>query len=88
MDHPSDVENIDFEAEFECLMIADTEDADADTALGQHEEVPRQIFLSIDNMHLDGMTVPLPPLPPPEEVATPVDQGLTYIQDMFDLDVL
>ena len=34
---------IDFEAEFECLMIADIEDADADT-MGQHEKVPRQCF--------------------------------------------
>ena len=29
VDHPNDVENIDIEAEFECLMIADIEDADA-----------------------------------------------------------
>ena len=43
MDYPNDVENIDFEAELECLMIADIEDADADTMLGQHEEAPRQI---------------------------------------------
>ena len=79
VDHPDDVENIDFEAEFECLMIADIEDADADTMLGQHEEVPRQMLLSIDNVDLDGTTVPLPPQPPPEEVATPVDHGSTYI---------
>ena len=78
-DHPNDVENIDFEAEFECLMIADIEDADADTTLGQHAEVPRQMFLSIDSAHLDGMTVPLPPQPPPEEVATPVDHSSTYM---------
>ena len=70
VDHPDDVENIDFEVEFEYLMIADIEDADADTILGQHEEVPRQMLLSIDNVDLDGMTVPLPPQPPPEEVAT------------------
>ena len=88
MDHPNDVENIDFEAEFECLMIADIEDADADTMLGQHEEVPRQMVLSTDNADLDGMTVPLPPQPPPEEVTTPVANGSTYIQDMFDLDVV
>ena len=69
-------------------IFADIEDADADTMIGQHEEVPRQMFLSIDNLDLDGMTVPLPPQPPPEEVATPVDHGSTYIQDMFDLDVL
>ena len=68
--------------------FADIEDADADTMIGQHEEVPRQMFLSIDNLDLDGMTVPLPPQPPPEEVATLVDHGSTYIQDMFDLDVL
>ena len=43
-------------------MIADIEDADADTMLGQHEEVPRQMLLSIDNVDLDGMTIPLPPL--------------------------
>ena len=41
VDHPNDVEYIDFEVEFEQLMIADIEDADADTMLGQHEEVPR-----------------------------------------------
>ena len=76
-------------------MIADIEDADADTLFGQHEEVPRQMLLSIDNadldgmiVPLDGMTVPLPPQLQPEEVATPVDHGLTYIWDMFDLDVL
>ena len=34
VDHPNDVENIDLEAEFECLMIADIEGADADTILG------------------------------------------------------
>ena len=61
VDHPNDVENIDFEVEFEHLMIADIEDADADTTLGKHEEVPRQILLSINNVDLDGMTVPLPP---------------------------
>ena len=88
VDNPNDVENIDFESEFEHLMIADIEDADADTILGQHEEVPRQMLLSIDNADLDGMMVPLPPQLPPEEVATPVDHGLTYIWDMFDLDVL
>ena len=33
VDHPNDVENIDFEMEFEWLMIADIEDADADTML-------------------------------------------------------
>ena len=32
--------------------------------LGQHEEVPRQMFLSVD-VHLGGMPVPLPPQPPP-----------------------
>ena len=69
-------------------MIGDIEGADADTTLGQNEDVPRQMFLSIDNVHLDGMTVPLPPQPQPEEVATPVDQDSTYIQDMFNLDVL
>ena len=79
VDHPDDVENIDFEAEFECLMIADIEDADADTMRGQHEEVPRQMLLSIDNVDLDGTTVPLPPQPPPDEVATPVHHGSTYI---------
>ena len=68
------------------ILLIDIEDGDADTMLGQHEEVPRQMLLSIDD--LDGMTVPLPPQPPPEEVATPVDHGLTYIQDMFNLDVL
>ena len=69
-------------------MIAHIEDTDADTMLGQHEEVPRQLFLSIDNADLAGMTVPLPSQPPPEEVATSVNHGLTYIQDMFNLDVL
>ena len=88
VDHPNDEENIDFEAEFECLMIADNEDADADTMLGQHEEVPRQMVLSTDNADLDGTTVPLPPQSPPEEVATPVENALTYIWDMFNLDVL
>ena len=43
VNHPNDVEIIDFEVEFECLMIADIEDADADTMLGQHKEVPRQM---------------------------------------------
>ena len=79
VDHPNDVESIDYETEFEQLMIADIEDADADTMLGQHEE---QIFVSTDNADLDGMTVPMPPLtplPPPEEVATPVANDLTYI---------
>ena len=86
VDHPSDVENIDFEAEFEQLMIADIEDADANTMLGQHEE---QTVVSTDNADLDGMIVPmspLTPLPPPEEVATPVANDLTYIQDMFNID--
>ena len=46
------------------------------------------MFLFIENADLDGMTVPLPPQPPPEEVATPVDHGLTYTWDMFDLDEL
>ena len=46
------------------------------------------MFLSINNVDLDGMTVPLPPQPPAEEVARPVDHGLTYIWDMFNLDVL
>ena len=59
VDHPNDVENIDFEVEFECLMIADIEDADADTMPGQHKEVPRQMFLSVD----DVMPVLLPPQP-------------------------
>ena len=88
LDHPNDVESIDFEVEFEHLMIAVIEDADADTMVGQHEEVPRQIVLSTDNVDLDGITVPLPPQPPPQEVATPVANGLSYIWDMFDLDVL
>ena len=88
VDHPNDVENIDFEVEFEWLMIADIEDADADTMLGQHEEGTRQMILSTDNADLDGMTVPLPPQPPPEEVATPVANHSTYIWDMFDLGVL
>ena len=35
VDHPND-ENIDFEVEFEHLLVADIEDADADTTLGQH----------------------------------------------------
>ena len=69
-------------------MIADIEDVDADTTLGQHEEDTRQMLLSTDSADLDGMTVPLPPQPPPEEVATPVANGLTYIWDMFDLGVL
>ena len=34
VDHPNDVENIHFEEEFECQMIADIEGADADTMLG------------------------------------------------------
>ena len=88
VDHPNDVENIDFEVEFEWLMIADIEDGDADTTLGQHEEGTRQMLLSTDNADLDGMTVPLPPQPQPEEVATPVTNGSTYIQDMFNLGVL
>ena len=53
--------------------------------LEQHEE---QMFASTDNVDLDGMTVPMPPLPPPEEVATPVADGSTYIWDMFDLELL
>ena len=88
LDHPNDVENIDFEAGFEWLIIADIEDANADTMLGQHEE---QMFVSTDNVDLDGMTVPMPPLtplPPPEEAATPVANDLTYIWDMFDLELL
>ena len=63
----------------QCLnveVIADIEDADADTMLGQHEKVHEQMILSVD-AHLDGFPVPLPPQPPPEEVATPVDHGLT-----------
>ena len=47
-----------------------------------------KLLLSIDYAGLDGMTVPLPPQLQPEEVATPVGHGLTYIWDMFDLDVL
>ena len=35
VDHPNDVENIDFEVEFKHLLIADIEGAD--TMLGQHE---------------------------------------------------
>ena len=88
VDHPNDVENNDFEAEFEQLMIANIEDADADTTLGQHED---QMFVSIDNADLDGMIVPMPPptpLPPPEEVATPVANDSTYIWDMFTLELL
>ena len=90
-DHPNDVENIDFEAEFEWLMITDIEDiedADADTMLGQHEE---QMFVYTDNADLDGRTIhmpPLTPLPQPEEVATPVANDSTYIQDMFNLERL
>ena len=87
VDHPNDVENTDFETEFEHLMITDIEDADADTMLGQHDEVPRQMFLSVD-VHLDRMPVPPPPQPPPEEVVTPVDHTSTCIWDMFNLDVL
>ena len=86
VDHPNDVENI--EVEFEWLMIADIEDVDADTMLGQHEEDHRQMLLSTDNADLDGMTISLPPQPPPEEVATPVANGSTYIQDMLDLELL
>ena len=85
VDHPNNVESIDFEAEFEQLMIADIEDEDADTTQGQHEE---QMFVSTDNVDLHGMTVPMPPLTPPEEVATPVANDSTYIQDMFDLQLL
>ena len=85
VDHPNNVESIDFEAEFEQLMIADIEDEDADTTHGQHEE---QMFVSTDDVDLDGMTVPMPPLTPPEEVATPVANDSTYIQDMFDLQLL
>ena len=88
MGHPNDVENIDFEVEFECLMIADIENAD--TMLGQREKVPEQMFLC-DDAQLDGVPIP-PPLPPqpqhPVEVATPVNHGSTYIWDMFNLDVL
>ena len=85
MDHSNDVENIDFEAEFECLMIADIEDVDK--MLEQHEKVPEQMFL-FDDAQLDGVPVPPPPQPQPMEVATPVNHGLTYIWDIFDLDVL
>ena len=85
MDHPNDVENIDFEAKFEHQMIADIENAD--TMLGQHEKVPKQRFLS-DDVQLDGVAVALPPQPQPVEVATPVNHGLIYIWDMFSLDVL
>ena len=45
------------------------------------------MFLS-DDAQLDGLPVPLPPQPPPEDVATPVNHGSTYIWDMFNLDVL
>ena len=78
MDHPNDVETIDFEVEFECLMIADIEDTD--TMLGQQEKVPEQMFLC-DNAQLDGVPVPpfLPPQPQPVEVPTPVNHGSTYI---------
>ena len=48
--HPKDVENIDFEAEFECLMIADIEDAD--TMLGQHEKVPCHKCFFVTMCHL------------------------------------
>ena len=41
-----------------------------------------------DDVQLDGVPVPLPPQPQPVEVATPVNHGSTYIQEMFDLDVL
>ena len=85
MDHPNDVQNIDFEAKFEHLMIADIEDAD--TMLGQHEKVPKQMFLP-DDVQLDRVPVALPPQPQPVKVATPVNHGLTYIWDMFSLDVL
>ena len=87
VDHPNDVENIDFEAESEHLMIADIEDVEI--MLGQHEKVPEQMFLC-DNAQLDGVPVPppLPPQPQPVEVATPVNHGLAYIQDMFNLNVL
>ena len=88
VDHPNDVENIDFEVEFKCLIIAYTEGADADSMLGQYMEVPRPTFLSIDSAHSDGMPVPLPPQPLHEESATPVDNGSTYIYDMFELDVV
>ena len=66
-------------------MIADCEDADADKMLEEHKE---QMFVTIVNGDLDGMTVstpPLTPLPPPEEVATPVANDLTYISEMLDL---
>ena len=38
--------------------------------------------------NLQQVPVPLPPLPQPQpvEVATPVNNGLTYILDMFNLD--
>ena len=60
-------------------MIAGIEDVDADTMLGQHEKVPEQMFLSND-AQLDGLPVPPPLQPPPEEVATPVDHGSTCIR--------
>ena len=85
MDHPNDVENTEFEAKFEHLMIADIEDAD--TRFGQHEKVPEQMFLS-DDVQLDGVAVAMPPQPQPVEVVTLVNHGLTYIWDMFSLDVL
>ena len=69
-------------------MITYIEDADADTLLGQHEEATRQMLLFTDNVDLDRMPVPLPPQPPPEEAATPVANGSTYIWDMFNLGVL
>ena len=40
------------------------------------------MLLCIDNADLT------PPQPSPEEVATPVADGLTYIWDMFNLDIL
>ena len=81
VDHPDDVENLDVEAEFEHLMIADIEIAD--TMLGQHKKVPEQMFLC-DNVQLDGVPVPppLPPQPQPVEVTTPVNHGSTYIWDV------
>ena len=84
-DHPNDVENTEFEAKVEHLMFSDIEDAD--TMLGQHMKVPEQMFLS-DDVQLDGVPVVLPPQTKPVEVVRPVHHGLTYIWDMFSLDVL
>ena len=85
MDHLNDVENIDFESEFEFLLIADIEDAD--TMLEQHEKVPEQMSLS-DDGQLDEVFVPLPPQPQPMEGTKQVNHGLTYIWNMLNLDVL